>query len=96
MSISQAEKVVKLIADNTPAACSAAAGYLVRHNGQRVLFSDHGAGVPRLVSETRRAGRVTRAAYMYHDGSAIVFKWTEKSGARYTVVNLSTNEKGSK
>ncbi len=67
------------------AAVSWDAGYAVRYDGRRVLFSDHGVSPARCLSQKRNAaGRCVRAVFVYADGSRLSFAWSEESGARIT------------
>lgn len=86
MKIKNAEKVLQLINENAPIACSVALGYLVRADGRRVLFADYDVRVPRVENEKRNAaGRCTSARMRYADGSVLLFDWSEQRGARYRV-----------
>lgn len=69
------------IARETAAVSCHAGGYAMMCDGSR-------RGMPpgRRVNEKRnRAGRCTRADYVYSDGSRLTFTWSESRGSRWTV-----------
>lgn len=80
--------VCGIIREYPPMACSLSAGYMVRYNGERIIFSDsYGGSPPHVVTESHNAsGRCTSQIVQYEDGSKLHYSWAESRGSRYCEV----------
>lgn len=74
-----AEQIAEMLSSGDIAASTLYAGYAITHSGKTLRF-------PVGVCEADRrndCGRCTMTAYMYADGSRLIYRWSESSGPVY-------------